>query len=460
MDAPAVLRMEGVGRRFPQDVGESAAAIWREMLLPRRWLPRAGAHGLSALADIDLTVPPGQCVGVLGAHRSGKSTLAAIAAGALAPTAGRVVRPRRCVLVARPTAGFKPGLTVRENLSLLGVLHGVAREPLARLLDEVQARCGISAAQADTATGNLSPHRVRALALGLLLAVPADLLVVDGLSAAGVGDLRWVMHGQLRERLSRGTSLVLSADPFFLREVAACVHLLENGRLAGPCSADEALALYRPWSADGESAGDADALADDGANDDLAGDGAPTDPGERLPSPAPWQLEQVLVDGEEFRHARASLLRRPGERLRIELALRAPGRQAYAGGRFELHGGSSGLLVGRWDEPVPDTPALDAPVPAGERARLRFDLRVPDAGEDFCGLSFTPASAPGNYLPGHRLKVLIYGVGRRHARAGPPRLDITRLSFEPERNASHAIAPAPDALPAPPQGQPAARQVG
>lgn len=444
--------MEGVGRAFPQDVGESAAAIWREMLLPRRWLPRAGAHALPALEGIDLTVPPGQCVGVLGAHRSGKSTLAAIAAGVLAPTAGRVVRPHRCVLVARPTAGFKPGLTVRENLKLLGVLHGLAGEPLARLIEQTLARCGVDAAQADAATGNLSPQLVRPLALSLLLGLPADLLVVDGLSAAGAGDLRWAMRGRLRDRLSRGTSLVLSADAVFLQEVASCAYVLLQGRLAGPYAAEELVGLSRPWSAEEAMAGGDGPLADEGAPGELADAGTAVEP-EDSPQPAmPWQLLRVTVDGEEWRHGQASLLRRPGECLRVVLELRSASRQWYAGGRFELHGGSSGRPVGRFDDQAPETL-----VQTGERVRLAFELRVPDAGEDFCGLSFTPADRRLQYPPGHRLKVLLYGVGRRHGRPGPPHLDITRLSFEPERKALHAITP--DA-PAPTQGQPAAPQMG
>lgn len=470
MAAPDVLQLQGVGRVFPRDVGESAAAIWREMLLPRRWLPRAGAHGLHALDGVDLAVPAGRCVGVLGAHRSGKSTLAAIAAGVLAPTSGRVRRPRRCVLVARPTAGFKPGLTVRENLRLLGVLHGLSGDPLARLLEEVLARCGVGSAQADAATGNLSPQVVRPLALGLLLGLPADLLVVDGVTAAGTGDLRWLLHGQLRERLSTGTALVLSADALFLREVAACVHLLERGRLAGPFAPGEILGLYPPWLP-GEVADDATHdLVQDGVVDALEeaarGASSPAAMGtiatptledaqdDALPA-VPWQLLGVQVDGEAFCHAQVSLLRRPGERMRVELDLRSTRRLHYAGGRFELHGGSSGLPVGRWDALAPETR-----VQAGERARLSFDLRVPDAGEDFCGLSFTPAWGGAQYPQSHRLKVLIYGVGHRHARAGPPRLDITCLSFETERNASHVPAPAPVAAPATAQGQPAARQVG
>jgi len=444
MAAPPVLDMQGVGRAFPPDVGESAAAIWREMLLPRRWLARAGAHGLPVLEGIDLVVPPGQCIGVLGAHRSGKSTLAAIAAGLLAPTAGRVARPRRCVMLARPAAGFKPGLTVRENLRLLGVLHGHAGAPLARLLDDVLARCGVSAAQADAATGNLSPHLVRPLALSLLLALPADLLVVDDLATAGTGDLRWALRGQLRERLHRGASLVLSADACFLLDVASRVHLLERGRLTGPFDAHEAPGLYRPWSSEGAlvPAEEGDEAEETGEIGEIGEIGDP----QQAP---PWKLLRIAVDGEDFSRSRYSLLRRPGDRLRVELDLRSSIRQWFTGGRFELHGGSSGVPVGRWDAREPE-----ALVQAGDPARLCFHLRVPDAGEDFCGLSFTPAWRRKHYLLDHRLKVLIYGVGRRHARAGLARLDIARLSFTTERSAPHA--PAPAAVPA--KGVPSARQ--
>lgn len=417
MQGPAVLQLEGVGRRFPADVGESAAALWREMLLPRRWLGPAGAHDLQALDGIDLTVHAGQCVGVLGTHRSGKSTLAGIAAGILAPTAGRVVRPRRCVLVARPTAGFKPGLTVRENLGLLGTLHGLHAQPLDRMVEAALARWHVGAGHADAATGNLSPHVVRLLALTLLLELPCDLLVIDGLSAAGTGDARWTMRDLLRERLAAGASLILSADPLFLQEVATYVHVLERGRLA---------ASFQPAIAGPE----------------------PIAP---QPPSVPWQLLGVQVDGHEWRHGQASLIRRPGERLRVVLALRATRRQRHAGGCFELHGGTSGATLARCERPTPATL-----VQAGEQARLCFDLRVPDAGEDFCGLSFTPADPAGNHPPAHRLKVLVYGVGRRHASPGALDLEITRMSFEPERNASHGTEP--DLAPAP--GHPAARQAG
>lgn len=434
MAADCILSLEGISRMFPRDVADTPAAVLREMLLPRRWLERCGTHDFPALRDVSLTLPAGQSAGVLGSHRSGKSTLAAIAAGVLAPTAGRVRAPRRRVLVARPTAGFKPGLTLLENLRLLALLHGQGGAALAPLLDAALARCGLSRGQAAGATGNLSPHQVKQAALALLLALPTDLLVIDGVSAAGAGDARWAMRSLLQERIAQGDVLVFSADPLFLRDVVPTVYLLTQGRLEGPFPADQALSLFDPASETGEAQ-------------------EPESPPELSPQDEPgaaagWQLLRITVDGEEFRHSRMSLIRAPGARLRVELQLQSTSRQVFSGGRFELHGGCSGLPLGQWDDLAPETVMQPR-----QQARLSFDFTVPDAGEDFYGLSFTPAHRRKHYLPGHRLKVLILGEGRRHARTALRPLAIQRLSFEPERTLPHARVDEPA------QEQPAARQV-
>ena len=55
------------------------------------------AHGIAVqrgerqiLSDIDLSLPAGQVIGVLGANGAGKSTLLAALAGELSPSAGRI----------------------------------------------------------------------------------------------------------------------------------------------------------------------------------------------------------------------------------------------------------------------------------------------------------------------------------------------------------------------------------
>jgi heme ABC exporter ATP-binding subunit CcmA len=101
---------------------------------------------LIALAPLDLTLPTGSSVAVMGANGAGKTTLLRVIAGLAAPTSGRV----RIAGIDRAHAG--PGLrallgyvghermlygelTVRENLAFHAALQGLPRH----VVDEAAA---------------------------------------------------------------------------------------------------------------------------------------------------------------------------------------------------------------------------------------------------------------------------------------------------------------------------------
>ncbi|GGF84798.1 methionine import ATP-binding protein MetN [Azorhizobium oxalatiphilum] len=69
-DTPAVIRFEGVEKTFPA---------------------RSGTGAVSALSNVNLSVPEGAIVGVIGRSGAGKSTLIRLVNGLERPTAGRVV---------------------------------------------------------------------------------------------------------------------------------------------------------------------------------------------------------------------------------------------------------------------------------------------------------------------------------------------------------------------------------
>jgi len=79
-------------------------------------------NGYLALDTLDLTVRPGQIVGIVGGSGCGKSTLLRLAAGLAAPTTGTVWCGDAQVLAPRPDVGLvfqeprlMPWLTLAEN---------------------------------------------------------------------------------------------------------------------------------------------------------------------------------------------------------------------------------------------------------------------------------------------------------------------------------------------------------
>ena len=77
-------------------------------------------RGTTTILDgIDLTVAPGDCIGVLGPNGVGKTTLLRVLAGSLVPDAGRVVRAPASLSVGHLTQELSatPGETVRDAIA-------------------------------------------------------------------------------------------------------------------------------------------------------------------------------------------------------------------------------------------------------------------------------------------------------------------------------------------------------
>lgn len=103
---------------------QSPAGSLKELLLSRRQRPQP----FRALEDMSFSVAQGQVVGIVGKNGSGKSTLLKLIAGALTPTAGRILVDRDKVQLLTLGTGFDPELTGRENLFLNGALIGRSRK--------------------------------------------------------------------------------------------------------------------------------------------------------------------------------------------------------------------------------------------------------------------------------------------------------------------------------------------
>ena len=201
------------------------------------------AYGTTwALDGVDLDVPRGSTLGVLGHNGAGKTTLIRVLTTLVQPNAGRVTvdgldvvtdadRVRRRIGVTGQYAGLDEFLTGRENLELVARLTGLgrgSRHRVSELIDQLGLH-DIASRQ----VGELSGGSRRRIDLAASLVGSPAVLFLDepttGLDPTGRAGL-WAVVEQLT---ATGTTVVLTTQ--YLEEadrLADDIAVLDHGRVA------------------------------------------------------------------------------------------------------------------------------------------------------------------------------------------------------------------------------------
>src|SRR5262249_8710813 len=103
----------------------------------------AVAEEFWALKGVDLQLPRGEALGIVGANGAGKSTLLKLLCGTLRPTTGSVCVNGRVAALLELGAGFNPNFTGRENVWLNAAVLGLSKAEIAARFDAIAAFAGI-----------------------------------------------------------------------------------------------------------------------------------------------------------------------------------------------------------------------------------------------------------------------------------------------------------------------------
>lgn len=188
-------------------------------------------HTHQALSDIDLTVLPGESLGIIGLNGSGKSTLLQIIAGVLPPSSGTVRVHGRVAALLELGSGFNPDMTGRENVYINAAILGFERRRVDGLIDRIIAFAEIGD-YIDEPVRTYSSGMVLRLAFAVQVHVEPDVLIVD--EALSVGDAQFQAKAMTRieEILANGTTLLfVGHDLNALRAFCQHAMLLERGRV-------------------------------------------------------------------------------------------------------------------------------------------------------------------------------------------------------------------------------------
>jgi peptide/nickel transport system ATP-binding protein len=250
-----IIEAKGVSRRFMKKP-DLAAKI--------AGLVGAGVKTeiVHALDHVDVTIVPGEVLGLVGESGSGKSTLGRIIAGIWQPSDGSILyegRDRAALTGADkraaelavqmvfqdPMSSLNPRMRVEDIIGEAPVYHGiVAKTEAADYLADLMRKVGLDPAYAKRYPHQFSGGQRARIGIARALAVRPKMIVADeSVAALDVSIQAQVLNLFMKLREDFGlTYLFISHDLGVVRHVADRVAILYLGRIVELAPAEELFA--------------------------------------------------------------------------------------------------------------------------------------------------------------------------------------------------------------------------
>lgn len=216
----------------------------------------AGYGPFRALFGFDLRLDAGEVIALVGPNGSGKTTVARVASGLLAPSAGTVLVDGVAMTGALPHRYVRAGvshategrsvfatLTVQENLEL-SFRKLLGRSEVASALERAYTFFPVLGERRRQLAGTLSGGEQRMLSMARVLVERPKVLIADELSLGLAPIVVDELYDSLVRLNEEGTALlVVEQQVGHALSLASQVAVLAHGEIAWQGSSDEAMSV-------------------------------------------------------------------------------------------------------------------------------------------------------------------------------------------------------------------------
>jgi capsular polysaccharide transport system ATP-binding protein len=204
----------------------------------KRYGTRQGSR--MVLDQINLTLQPGEKVGILGRNGAGKSTLIRLISGAESPSSGHVHRQMSISWPLAFSGGFQGSLTGLDNLRFICRVYNTDIEKAISFVEEFTELGIYFREPVKTYSAGM---RAR-LAFALSMAIEFDCYLIDEILA--VGDTRFhdKCNQELFEKRKDRSIILVSHMPTQIRVHCNVFYVLHEGRIERFDDVDKAYKYY------------------------------------------------------------------------------------------------------------------------------------------------------------------------------------------------------------------------
>lgn len=199
---------------------------------------RSGMH--TVLDGVDLTIHPGEKVGILGLNGAGKSTLIRILSGAERPDAGVI---ERRMSISWPLAfggAFQGSLTGLDNLKFICRIYGIDYRDKIEYVESFAELGKYFREPVKTYSSGMSSR----LAFAISMAVEFDCYLIDEIIAVGDARFHAKCQTELFEKRQDKAIVMVSHVIDNIREHCGSAGVLSNGRIHMFSDVDSAYEFY------------------------------------------------------------------------------------------------------------------------------------------------------------------------------------------------------------------------
>lgn len=182
---PPAIILHGISKAFKQTTLRRDYITLKSLFLnPFSRKARPQEEPLVVFQNLDLTIPQGISLGVIGRNGSGKSTLLKVITGIYKPDSGTVRINGRVSSLIELGAGFHPEFTGRENVFINGTILGLNRKEIEKRFDRI-VRFAELESFIDAPVRTYSSGMYIRLGFSVAVNVDPDILLVDEVLAVG-----------------------------------------------------------------------------------------------------------------------------------------------------------------------------------------------------------------------------------------------------------------------------------
>lgn len=194
----------------------------------------------TVLDQINLTINPGEKIGILGRNGAGKSTLIRLMSGAERPTLGNIERQMSISWPLAFGGAFQGTLTGLDNLKFVCRIYGVDYRDK---IDYVQDFSELGQYMREPVKKYSAGMRAR-LAFAISMAIEFDCFLIDEIVAVGDSRFHDKCQIELFERRRDRAMIIVSHDTGYIQQHCDSVIVLKEGKLLHFSTVVDAITFY------------------------------------------------------------------------------------------------------------------------------------------------------------------------------------------------------------------------